>query len=114
MTPITRSMTRVVTDSDLQVVYEMFHEIKIGLNNCEVVEGKEYKKGVVLALFDYLCVMKPHLCKLGKRFGRVLNDKLVEFQETENDVVFHNKCSFYKRELSSYISWAYDGVDLIT
>ena len=113
MAPVTRSMTLARYDGHKHLISEderkaIMCEIRRGINNVEYVKGFEYKKYMVYALFDYMCDIEPSLYVLGKKFGKTIRVKLDEFLEyytTDEDVVFHDTCLYYKEYLCNYFEW---------
>lgn len=92
--------------------HEIVHEIRTGLLNIEFVVGREYKKYIVYALFDYLCIVKEDLkqwkYKFNTEFNTVLKKKIDEFineakQDLESDHIFLTACLYYKHELSDLL-----------
>lgn len=79
------------------------------MRNCEMVDGREYKKYIVYALFDYLCSVKPSLYILNRGFARSVSEKLDEFialGQGSGDRAFHEACMSYKSYLQDYFTWA--------
>ena len=106
MSPITRSMTE---KADREQCTEIVKEIRMGLLNIKRVSGREYKKYLIYALFDYLCEVKEDLHLIGDTFRHELEEKLNYFildsQKKKNisiDGVFGEWCKYYKIELEDY------------
>ena len=115
MSPVTRSMSRYIRT--LQQYWEnirekeIIDEISNGLHNCEIVVGREYKKYIVYALFDYMCDIKDELYLLDKKVGSAIGCKLNEFirnarKNLDSDKVFLNACLHYQSELSDFIKYS--------
>jgi hypothetical protein len=90
---------------------EIIHEIRTGVSNIELVHGREYRKYMVYALFDYVCQIKDELYVLGKKFGRQMDLQLANFiheaqAHPDTDKTFLSHCLFYRGELYEYIHWA--------
>lgn len=123
MAPVTRSQTGSLPEQrfahdltetlppfrELSVTDTMVKEIRQGFENCANVKGREYKKYMVYAIFDYMCQMEPFLYKLGKPFGRSVHAKLNEFLQDvrgPDDDDFQKACIMYLDILRPFLQWS--------
>ena len=111
MAPVTRSM-RAMAESRLEDerAKTIVHELRVGLSNVQSVVGREYKKYMVYALFNYICAVKEDLYLLGTALGYQIDLKLKELVEEaekniETDTVFLQACLYYKFYLREYLEW---------
>lgn len=111
MAPVTRSM-RAMAESRLEDerAKTIVHELRVGLSNVQSVVGREYKKYMVYALFNYICAVKEDLYLLGTSLGYQIDLKLKELVEEakkniETDTVFLQACLYYKFYLREYLEW---------
>lgn len=107
MAPVTRSM-RAMAESRLEST--IAHELRIGLSNVQSVVGREYKKYMVYALFNYICAVKEDLHLLGTALGYQIDVKLKELIEEaekniETDAVLLQACLLYQFYLRDYLEW---------
>jgi len=121
MSPLTRSMTETARmesmwnniENDKHTSFHIIQkEIKLGLSNFNRVKGREYKKYMTYALFDYICDIKDTLFMYTqfKKFGRSMERTLDEFIadakiNIETDQDFLDTCKYYKNYLSDFIAW---------
>lgn len=111
MAPVTRSMSQSRLESARAIRAEtIVSELRIGLSNVQSVVGREYKKYMVYALFDYICTVKEDLHLLDIAFGYQIDVKLKELiEEAENnpqtDTVLLQACLYYQFCLREYLEW---------
>lgn len=109
MAPVTRSMTRHIRQRQNERLHEIVQEIRTGVCNFEIVSGREYKKYMVYAIFDYLCDIKDELHILKSNFATQVGRTLKNFirdaaRNPDSDDTFLEHCLYYQRELSDYIN----------
>jgi len=86
------------------------HELRVGLSNVQSVVGREYKKYMVYALFNYICAVKEDLRLLGTALGYQIDLKLKELIEEaeknlQTDTVLLQACLYYQFYLREYLEW---------
>lgn len=124
MSPVTRSMTEKArmeamwNDIDASKTNSYSYikkEIKLGLSNFERVKGREYKKYMAYALFDYICDIKDTLFMYTqfKKFGRSMEKTLDQFisdakNNIKSDKDFLDTCVYYKNYLADFIAWCHE------
>jgi hypothetical protein len=124
MSPLTRSMTEAARMESMwnniqNNKHTSFHiikkEIKLGLSNFKRVKGREYKKYMVYALFDYVCDIKDTLFMYTqfKKFGRSMERALDQFitdakNNIDTDKDFLHTCTYYKNFLADFIEWCHE------
>lgn len=124
MSPVTRSMTEkarmkaILNDIDASKTNSYSYikkEIKLGLSNFERVKGREYKKYMAYALFDYICDIKDTLFMYTqfKKFGRSMEKTLDQFisdakNNIKSDKDFLDTCYYYKNYLADFIAWCHE------
>jgi len=87
---------------------ELMQHINQGLTNLKQIQGCEYKKYIIYAIFDYICKNREHMHCIGKQMAEVIEytlNKFIEDMNRETDSYFRQKCNCYKIILKDYFEW---------
>lgn len=121
MTATTRAMRRKKLETTQSLLekrqLKIIEELQTGISNLQLVIGREYKKYMIYAIFDYMCEVKEDLYLLGAHFGYNLNIKLNQLlkdskSNIHNDKDFHQACMYYEFQLRDYIAWSKEKIGM--